>query len=122
MQDTNYQLFSDSVSEEVLIGAQYPDKKEDVLKQLNLTEVEDQHPMSLSGGQKQRVAIASAILSGKEMIIFDEPTSGLDYENMERFGNLLEELKASGVVVIVITHDIELAANWCDQIIHLNQK
>ena len=122
MQDTNYQLFSDSVSEEVLIGAKYPDKKEQVLKQLNLTDVEDHHPMSLSGGQKQRVAIASAILSGKEIIIFDEPTSGLDFDNMERFGHLLEKLKASGVVVIVITHDIELAANWCDEIINLDKE
>ncbi|GAA0359434.1 energy-coupling factor ABC transporter ATP-binding protein [Alkalibacterium iburiense] len=121
MQDTNYQLFSDSVSEEVLIGAKYSEKKDQILEQLNLTKVEDQHPMSLSGGQKQRVAIASAILSGKDIIIFDEPTSGLDYDNMERFGKLLEELKDSGVVVIVITHDIELAANWCDQIIYLNE-
>ena len=121
MQDTNYQLFSDSVSEEVLIGAKYPEKKEAVLKQLNLSDLEEHHPMSLSGGQKQRVAIASALLSGKELIILDEPTSGLDFDNMERFGYLLEELKASGVVVIVITHDIELAANWCDEIVYLNK-
>ena len=40
--------------------------------------------MSLSGGQKQRVAIASAILAGKEILIFDEPTSGLDFRHMEQ--------------------------------------
>lgn len=122
MQDTNYQLFSDSVSEEVTLGAKYPEKKEAVLKQLNLADVEERHPMSLSGGQKQRVAIASAILSGKEIIIFDEPTSGLDFDNMERFGTLLTELKETGIVTIVITHDQELAANWCDEIIYLNKR
>jgi len=121
MQDTNYQLFSDSVSDEVLLGSRYPEMKDEVLEQLGLTDIEDHHPMSLSGGQKQRVAIASAILSGKEILIFDEPTSGLDYGNMERFGRLLQELKESGIVVIVITHDEELAANWCDQIVYLEK-
>ena len=42
------------------------------------------HPMSLSGGQKQRVAIASAIASDKQVIVFDEPTSGLDYRHMKK--------------------------------------
>ena len=77
--------------------------------------------MSLSEGQKQRVAIASALLSGKEIIIFDEPTSGLDYEHMQRFGKLLTSLKKSNAVIIVITHDEELASIWCDTIIKLNK-
>ena len=121
MQDTNYQLFSEDVSEEVLLNAKYPERKDHVLEQLNLLDVQDRHPMSLSGGQKQRVAIASAILSGKEFIIFDEPTSGLDYLNMQRFGELLELLKDTKVVIAMITHDVELAAGWCDSIINLNK-
>lgn len=121
MQDINYQLFTESVKEEVLLGARYPDYKDEVLEILNLLEFEERHPMSLSGGQKQRVAIASAILSGKEIIIFDEPTSGLDYYHMERFGNLLNKLKQTEAVIIVITHDEELAAGWCDQIIKFDR-
>jgi len=121
MQDMNYQLFSDSVEEEVLLGAEHPEYMEDVIAALNLSEYQDRHPMSLSEGQKQRVAIASALLSGKEIIIFDEPTSGLDYHHMERFGNLLEDLKSSGAVILVITHDEELASVWCDSIIELEE-
>lgn len=75
--------------------------------------------MSLSGGQKQRVAIASALLSNKEVLIFDEPTSGLDYHNMQIFGDLLKDLKKMNKVILVITHDVELAAEWCDSIIQL---
>ncbi len=121
MQDMNYQLFSDSVEEEVSLGAKYLEHLDAVIEQLNLTPYKERHPMSLSEGQKQRVAIASALLSGKEIIIFDEPTSGLDYEHMERFGRLLQELKQSKAVILVITHDEELAADWCDSIIHLKQ-
>ncbi len=117
MQDTNYQLFTESVKEEVLLGATYPEYKDEVLGTLNLLEVEERHPMSLSGGQKQRVAIASAMMSGKDIIILDEPTSGLDYYHMQRFGELLNDLKKTNAVIIVITHDEELAAGWCDQII-----
>lgn len=121
MQDMNYQLFSDSVENEILLGSKHPEYLEEVIETLNLSPYRKRHPMSLSEGQKQRVAIASAILSGKELIIFDEPTSGLDYLHMERFGQLLEKLKTTKRVIVIITHDEELAAKWCDSIIHLKK-
>ncbi len=119
MQDMNYQLFCASVEEEVLLGAKHPEYMDEVLDILNLTEFKDRHPMSLSEGQKQRVAIASALLSGKELIIFDEPTSGLDYFHMKQFGKLINKLKETNTIIIVITHDEELAAKWSDSIVKL---
>ena len=119
MQDVNYQLFSDSVREEVLLGAQKPEMCDEVLKSLGLLELAERHPMSLSGGQKQRVAIASAMLSGKDFIVLDEPTSGLDYYHMTQVAYLLQKLKEQGAAVLVITHDEELAAGWCDRVIYL---
>lgn len=119
MQDMNYQLFCSSVEEEVLLGADHPEYMDEILAALNLIDFKDRHPMSLSEGQKQRVAIASALLSGKELIIFDEPTSGLDYYHMEQFGRLIERLKETNTIIIVITHDEELAAKWSDSIIEL---
>lgn len=119
MQDMNYQLFSDSVLDEVLLGAKHADQLDKVIDALNLTEYQNRHPMSLSEGQKQRVAIASALLSGKEIIVFDEPTSGLDYRHMERFGQLLEQLKQTSCIIIVISHDEELVSQWCDHVIRL---
>ncbi len=121
MQDVNYQLFSDSVREEVLLGAKYPEECDAVLEALGLRELADRHPMSLSGGQKQRVAVASAILSGKKFVILDEPTSGLDYYHMTKTAALLTRLKERGTAVLVITHDEELAAGWCDRILYLEE-
>ena len=122
MQDVNYQLFSDSVREEVLLGATRPELCDAVLEALGLLELADRHPMSLSGGQKQRVAIASAMLSGKDFIVLDEPTSGLDYYHMTQVAKLLQQLKEQGAAVLVITHDEELAAGWCDRVVYLHDK
>lgn len=122
MQDVNYQLFSDSVREEVLLGAAEPDRCDEVLEALGLLSLADRHPMSLSGGQKQRTAIAAAMLSGREVILMDEPTSGLDRWHMRQVGVLLDALRRQGKAVLVITHDEELAAGWCDRIVALKDR
>lgn len=119
MQDINYQLFTESVEEEITLGAVHTENIEKTIECLNLSAYKERHPQSLSEGQKQRVAIASALVSGSELIIFDEPTSGLDFIHMARFGQLLQDLKKTDAIIIVITHDEELAANWCDWIIAL---
>ena len=74
--------------------------------------------MSLSGGQKQRVAIASAIASNRQIMIFDEPTSGLDYKHMKEVASILQQLNKAGISLYIITHDIELVAECCTDIIH----
>ena len=117
MQDVNYQLFSESVQEEVQLGAAHPEKTQEILQALGLAELAQRHPMSLSGGQKQRVVVAAAMLSGKPFLVLDEPTSGLDHCHMQQVGRLLQQLRDSGKTVLVITHDEELAAGWCDRII-----
>ncbi|WP_338024616.1 energy-coupling factor ABC transporter ATP-binding protein [Bifidobacterium aerophilum] len=91
-----------------------------VLDALDLLPFADRHPMSLSGGQKQRLAIASAIMCGKELIVLDEPTSGLDRAHMMQVGALLRRLADDGKAVLVVTHDEELAALWCDRIIDMD--
>lgn len=88
MQDVNYQLFSDNVREELLIGLDEMDagitaQANQVMADLDLVAFAERHLMSLSGGQKQRVAIGSALMCGKDLIILDEPTSGLDRYHME---------------------------------------
>ncbi|MCR4789388.1 MAG: ABC transporter ATP-binding protein [Lachnospiraceae bacterium] len=115
MQDVNHQLFTDSVLEEVMISQEKEDKEEAlrILEALDLKEYADKHPLALSGGQKQRVAIASAIASGRNIILFDEPTSGLDYYHMLQVSELLKQLQKAGRTVIIVTHDVELIKNAC---------
>ena len=121
MQDVNHQLFTESVLDEVLISQQEENEEEArrILASLDLEAFVDRHPQSLSGGQKQRVAVASAIASSREILLFDEPTSGLDYTHMLQIGKILRDLKALGKTVIVVTHDRELIKECCDAEIHL---
>jgi len=121
MQDSNHQLFTESVLDEVLLSMQKEDdeKAEKILDSLNLLDLKERHPISLSGGQKQRLAIATALASEREVIVFDEPTSGLDYKNMMAVSDILNRLKGTTPCLIVITHDMELVEQCADYIIEL---
>ena len=121
MQDVNHQLFTESVLDEVLLSMDETNENlaEDILAGLNLLNFKGSHPMSLSGGQKQRVAIASAVASRREIIIFDEPTSGLDLKHMKEVSQNLKQLCKRGKSLLVITHDVELIAECCTHILHL---
>ncbi len=126
MQDVHYQLFADSVRGELMLdataaGATDPQRLRTrcdmILGELGLLDVADRHPMKLSGGQRQRLAIGTALMADKRFVVLDEPTSGLDLHHMMRVGALLRALADRGVAVIVITHDDELAATWCDELV-----
>ncbi|WP_394328902.1 ABC transporter ATP-binding protein [Methanobrevibacter olleyae] len=120
MQDVNHQLFTESVLDEILLSMDEGDIElaEDILTNLNLIHLKDSHPMALSGGEKQRVAIASAIASKKEILIFDEPTSGLDLKNMMKVSENLRYLQNLGITSFIITHDFELIMETCSHILH----
>ena len=125
MQDVNHQLFTESVIDEVLLGInnlpaeEKTSMAEEILTVLDLIDYRDAHPMSLSGGQRQRVAIASAIASNKEIIIFDEPTSGLDYRHMKEVAKSINRLRFMGKTQFIITHDPELVVSCCDYFIFM---
>ncbi|MBR1639051.1 MAG: ABC transporter ATP-binding protein [Treponema sp.] len=116
MQDVNHQLFTESVLDEVLISQKEENEEEAlrILRTLDLGDFADRHPMSLSGGQKQRLAVACAVASGRNILLFDEPTSGLDYSHMLQIASILRELKELGKTIIVVTHDRELIKAACD--------
>nr|WP_292751882.1 energy-coupling factor ABC transporter ATP-binding protein [Methanobrevibacter sp.] len=122
MQDVNHQLFTESVLDEVLLSMDEEDVElaEGILENLNLIHLKDAHPMALSGGEKQRVAIASAIASKKEILIFDEPTSGLDLKNMMKVAENLRYLQSLGITSFIITHDFELICETCSHIMHFD--
>ena len=122
MQDVNHQLFTESVLDEVLLSMDEDDVElaEGILENLNLIHLKDSHPMALSGGEKQRVAIASAIASKKEILIFDEPTSGLDLKNMMKVSENLRYLQSMGITSFIITHDFELICEACSHVLHFD--
>ncbi len=123
MQDADYQLFTESVEEELGLGneslPQLSAKIEAVMESLGLSHFRECHPASLSGGQKQRVTIAVALVKRAELLILDEPTSGLDAENMRRVAAMLQKVSEEGKTVFVITHDYEFIVHTCTRIVYL---
>ena len=91
----------------------------EIVARFHLEALMDRSVFKLSGGEKQRVAFAAACMLGPKLLVLDEPTSGLDRGSMQQVGRLLQQLKAQGKTLIVITHDEELAADWCDRILVL---
>lgn len=108
MQDVNYQIFTESVWQEISIVSNDDIKKKKVLEELDLYDKRDMHPQVLSGGEKQRLMIALAKVCNKPIVIFDEPTSGLCKKQMLQMVRYLRQMKEDGKVIIVITHDYEL--------------
>lgn len=76
-----------------------------LLEKMTLGDRLNHAPEELSGGQQQRVAIARALINNPEIIIADEPTSNIDDETSVQIRELLNELKARGVTILVATHD-----------------
>jgi polar amino acid transport system ATP-binding protein len=88
----------------------------ELLARLALSDRADSYPHALSGGQKQRVAIARALAVDPALMLFDEPTSALDPELVGEVLGVLRDLAASGMTMLVVTHEIGFAAKVADRI------
>ena len=84
-------------------------KATELLERIGLLDKADQYPDSLSGGQKQRVAIARALAMTPEVLLFDEPTSALDPEMVGEVLQLMKEVAAEGMTMVVVTHEMGFA-------------
>jgi putative ABC transport system ATP-binding protein len=80
------------------------------LDRVGLRDWADHTPAEMSGGQKQRVAIARALIGKPRLILADEPTGALDSETSTQIMDLLTEINQTGITVLVVTHDPEVAA------------
>lgn len=118
MQDADYQLYSDSVINELLLGREpsqnIKNRAEEALELFRLQTVRNRHPASLSGGEKQRVVIAAAYCSEAQLFVFDEPTSGMDGEGLLSMAQWAGMLAQAGKTVVIITHDELLSEMACD--------
>ncbi len=124
-QDSDYQLFSESVQDELLLGLPAKDKKShiqkamSILKQLGLEGYKDKHPFALSRGEKQRLTIACGLMKKAGLFIYDEPTSGCDRTTMMTVSDLIKQQNRQGTAVLIISHDIEFLANTVSEVWHI---
>jgi ABC-2 type transport system ATP-binding protein len=94
---------------------------EKVLKALSLWDKKDAKIMTLSGGMKRRVLIAKALSHEPQILFLDEPTAGVDVELRKDMWEVVRELRASGVTIILTTHYIEEAEEMADRIAVINK-
>ncbi|HEY1134338.1 MAG TPA: ABC transporter ATP-binding protein [Nocardioides sp.] len=96
----------------------YPEPADggDLLERLGLAAHLDQRFAKLSGGQQQRLAIALALVGAPRVVILDELTTGLDPRARREVWELVEDIRASGVTVVLVTHSMEEAERLCDRI------
>ena len=88
---------------------QAEEKARGLLKRVGLEDRADAYPIQLSGGQKQRIAIVRALMMEPEVMLFDEPTSALDPEMVGEVLEVMKELAASGMTMVVVTHEMGFA-------------
>ncbi len=130
-QDPNSLLFADSVRDEVVTTLRNHGLADDphradaaiapLLATLGLTGKATHYPRDLSAGERQRVALAAILVTQPALLLLDEPTRGLDYLAKAALIDLLRTLARQGKAILVVTHDVELAAALADRVVLLSQ-
>ena len=92
----------------------------DVLDRLGIADLADRHIRALSGGQQQRMFLARALMTDADVLLLDEPTSGLDVKTRHEVLHLLDELRQSGMAVLITTHDLNGIAAHLPHVVCLN--
>jgi len=91
----------------------------ELLQRVGLGDRIDYYPAQLSGGQQQRVAIARALAMQPDLILFDEPTSALDPELVGEVLAVMKDLAATGMTMVVVTHEIGFAREVADHVVFM---
>ena len=127
----NYNLFRNktalqNVTEGLVVARKVPKDEArsaglKALEKVGLANRADAYPHQLSGGQQQRVAIARAIVTEPEVIFFDEPTSALDPELVGEVLNVMRNLAAEGMTMLIVTHEMQFARNVASHVVFMDQ-
>ena len=131
MQYPEYQLFDETVEKDISFGPKNmklsdSEIAERVREAARFTGIPDEmlprSPFDLSGGQKRRVAIAGVLAMRPEVIVLDEPAAGLDpMGRKEILGGLVNYRDRTGAAIVIVSHNMEEMANYCDKIIVLKE-
>ena len=121
------QLFEQTVQKDIYFGLkkfrlsdeEKYKRAKDILALLNLDfdKIKDKSPLALSGGEKRKIAVAGILVCYPKYLILDEPIAGLDSDSRENFMKLLVKLKETGITIIIISHNADYIAEYCDRVI-----
>lgn len=90
-----------------------------LIKFFKIEDILDNHPYDCSGGEQQRIVIVKALLDNPDILFLDEPTKGIDPIFKEELGEKFKELQNSGLTIIMITHDMDFAADYSERVFFL---
>lgn len=125
-QNPNALLFADTVREELQITLHNhrivaPERINPLLETLQLAHKAQAYPRDLSVGERQRVALGAIMVTEPQALLLDEPTRGLDYAAKQRLAGLLRTWQAAGKAILIVTHDVEFAAELASRVIVLGE-
>jgi energy-coupling factor transporter ATP-binding protein EcfA2 len=127
-QDPNALLFADTVLEELAVTlrnhaleTEPPIAPHALLERLGIDGQADAYPRDLSAGERQRVALGAITVTRPGALLLDEPTRGLDYAAKRALVDLLRGWRDQGMAILLVTHDVELAAAAADRIVLMSQ-
>lgn len=126
-QNPDRQICKNTVKDEIEFGLKclFTDKNEieercnDTIKKFGLKSEKD--PFSLSRGERQKIALASVLALSPEILVLDEPTTGLDYRECMHIMEIISDLNKKGTTVIMVSHDMELVADFAQRVIVLEE-
>lgn len=124
-QDPNALLYADTVRQELeitLYNHHLPVEEQAVftfLDRLGLADYVSRYPRDLSVGERQRVSLGAVTVTRPPVILLDEPTRGLDYRSKGILLNIIRDWRQEGTCILLVTHDVEFAAEACDRVIIL---
>lgn len=124
-QNPDHQIFATTVAEEIEFGPRNLGVPADevvartgrLLDLVNLRDEAERYPFSLGRGQRQKLAVASVLAMEPQVLIVDEPTTGLDWQGGTAMMRLMRELHAGGRTVVIITHDMNIVAEFAGRAI-----
>ena len=113
-QDPKSLFVKKTVREELAEMCRDAARVQEIAETCRITGLLDRHPYDLSGGEQQRAALAKVLLTEPRLLLLDEPTKGIDSFFKETFAAILGQLKAQGITVVMVSHDVEFCARYAD--------
>jgi energy-coupling factor transport system ATP-binding protein len=128
-QNPDCQLFCKTVNDEIAFGPKQLNltkqdverRVKDTLQMMHLEQYKDRDPHTLSRGQKIGVAVASVLAMKPKVLILDEPTLGQDFIRISSLVNMLKSMNEQGLSVVVITHDVNIAAEYAKRVVIMDE-